>query len=104
MASINLARGLPIQNCPDEITYFLLAKEFHWTPSQIKRESYKDMKGLMTILSNYNKVKNAEMDRISGKGSSGAGGMGGFMKGGKQTVDITDPKVEKELEQKYGRN
>ena len=98
MASINLARGLPINNCPDEITYFLLAKEFGWTPSQIKEQSSKDMKGLITILSTYNKVKNNEMDRMSGKGS---GGIGGF-KGGRQTIDITDPRVEKEVEERFG--
>ncbi len=57
------------------------------------------MKGLMTILSTYNKVKNFEMDKMTGKG--GVGGMGGFV-GGKQTIDITDPRVEKEVQEKYG--
>ncbi len=59
------------------------------------------MKGLMTILSTYNKVKNDEMDKISGKGGGGVG-MGGFI-GGKQTIDITDPRVEKEVQERYGK-
>jgi len=100
MAATDLGRGrsVTVEPCPVEITYFLLAKEFGWTPSQIKEQSSKDMKGLITILSTYNKVKNNEMDRMSGKGS---GGIGGF-KGGRQTIDITDPRVEKEVEERFG--
>ena len=37
---------------------------------------------------------------MTGKGGGGAG-MGGFI-GGKQTIDITDPRVEKEVQRKYG--
>ena len=58
------------------------------------------MKGIMTILSTYNEVKNAEMDKMTGKG--GGTGMGGFI-GGKQTIDITDPRVEKEVQERYGK-
>ncbi len=92
-----------MQNCPEEINYFLYAKEYGWPPDVVDRQNDKKLRGLSIIASNYNKVKNAEMERITGKGSAGAGGMGGFMKGGKQTVDITDPKVEKELQERYGR-
>ena len=53
----------------------------------------------MTILSTYNEVKNAEMDKMTGKG--GGTGMGGFI-GGKQTIDITDPRIEKEVQERYG--
>ena len=36
---------------------------------------------------------------MTGKG--GGVGMGGFV-GGKQIIDITDPRVEKEVQEKYG--
>ena len=69
MAATDLARGRPISvsPTPDEITYFLLAKEFGWLPSQIKKESAKDMRGVMTVMSTYNKVRNAEIERANKK-------------------------------------
>jgi len=51
----------------NEITYFLLAKEFHWTPEQVDRQDAKKMKALTTILSIYNKVTNQETKKINKK-------------------------------------
>jgi len=43
----------------------MLAKEFGWLPSQIKKEDARDIEGVMTVMSTYNKVQNKEMERIS---------------------------------------
>ncbi len=69
MAAAELARGrnITVHPVPVEITYFLLAKEFGWLPSQIKNESSKDMKGIIHVLSTYNKVKNQEIERMNKK-------------------------------------
>lgn len=67
MAAADLARGrtVAVVPFPEEITYFLLAKEFGWLPSQIQNESAKDMKGIIHVMSIYNKVRNNEMDKIN---------------------------------------
>ena len=67
MAATDLARGraISVSPTPDEITYFLLAKEFGWLPSQIKTESARDIRGVMTVMSTYNKVRNAEVERMN---------------------------------------
>jgi len=44
-----------------------LAKEFNWTPKQIDEQDSKKMRALTHILSIYNKVKNAEMEKMSKK-------------------------------------
>ena len=69
MAATELARGrtITVKPVPIEITYFLLAKEFGWLPSQCKGESAKDLKGITHILSIYNKVKNSDMERMAKK-------------------------------------
>jgi len=41
---------------------FLFAKEFGWTPEQIRKQKYKDIRGIMLVMSAYNKVYNAEME------------------------------------------
>lgn len=46
----------------------------------------------MHILSVYNKVKNQEMDRIHKTNAKGS-------RGGRHFVDVTDPQVEKRLNQ-----
>ena len=68
-----MARGrkISINPVPIEITYFLLAKEFGWTPSQCKAESSKDLRGITHVLSVYNNVKNQEIEKINRKAKSG---------------------------------
>ena len=46
---------------------FSLAKEFGWTPSQMKKEDNKDMTALVHILSVFNNVQNKEMEKITRK-------------------------------------
>ncbi|MHA1676158.1 MAG: hypothetical protein ACTSU6_03170 [Candidatus Njordarchaeales archaeon] len=43
---------------PDEIIWFLLAKEFGWSPKQIKEMDAKDVRAMTHLLSTYNRVKN----------------------------------------------
>ena len=66
MAAADLASGRPVLAplVSKEITMFLLAKEFHWTPNQIKEQDAKDIKALIKILSIYNKVYNKKIERI----------------------------------------
>ncbi len=73
-AATQLASGLMITvtSVADEITIFLLMKEFGGTPSQWRSQSTRDIKFITTVLSTYNKIKNAEIERQSrqaGKGS-----------------------------------
>jgi len=67
MAAADLANGRPVLAplVSKEITMFLLAKEFHWTPKQIKEQDAKDIKALTKILSIYNKIQNRKMERIN---------------------------------------
>lgn len=71
MAATELARGrnITVRPVPIEITYFLLAKEFGWLPSQIKNESSKDLKGISHVLSLYNRIKNKEAELAAKKAS-----------------------------------
>ncbi len=73
MAAGELARGrkITVYPVPIEITYFLLAKEFGWLPSQCKAEASKDLKGITHILSVYNNVKNQEIERMNRKSKQG---------------------------------
>ena len=69
MAATDLARGrtITVKPVPIEITYFLLAKEFGWLPSQCKNEAAKDLKGITHILSIYNKVRNQQIEKANKK-------------------------------------
>ena len=71
MAAADFSRGriITVKPVPLEITYFLLAKEFGWLPSQVKNESSKDIKGIMHVLSMYNKVRNQEIEKSNRKSS-----------------------------------
>ena len=73
MAASDLAAGRKVgQNpVPKEITWFLLAQEFGWLPSEIKSEDNKDMQGILTVLSTYNQVRNKEIEKSS-KGIKGS--------------------------------
>lgn len=69
MAAGDLARGrkITVSPVPIEITYFLLAKEFGWLPSQCKAEDARDLRGVTHVLSVYNHVKNQEIERMNRK-------------------------------------
>jgi len=47
--------------------YFSLAQEFGWLPSQIEKESPKNIKGIMQVLSTHNRIKNQEIEQINKK-------------------------------------
>jgi len=63
MAATEYGRGLNIsaQPAPEGMVKFILAKEFGFAPDIVERQSSKNIKGLMTILSIYNKVQNQQM-------------------------------------------
>jgi hypothetical protein len=69
MAATEYARGrqITVQPVPKEIMFFSLAKEFGWLPSQIENESTKNIKGVMHVLSTYNKIMNQEMEKANRK-------------------------------------
>jgi hypothetical protein len=51
-------RAISLKPVPIEITMYLLAKEFGWTPNQIKYADYKDIQGICNVLFTYNRIKN----------------------------------------------
>ena len=69
MATIEYSRGqdVTIEPFPKELIYFSLAKEFGWLPSQIEKEKYKDIKGVLTVLTTVNKVQNKKMENLDKK-------------------------------------
>jgi hypothetical protein len=69
MAASEYARGrkITVSPVPKELTYFSLAKEFHWLPDEIDRQEPKKIKGIMHILSVYNSVKNQETEQANRK-------------------------------------
>ena len=71
IATSDFARGRPItvNPVPREITYFVLAKEFHWTPDKIDKMKPKRVKAMLAMLNVYNKVQNQEMKKITNKRS-----------------------------------
>ena len=96
MATIEYSRGqnVTIEPFPKELIYFSLAKEFGWLPSQIDNEPSKKIEGILTVLSTYNSAKSNEIQKGNRQKSLGMTGAGG-----KQYIDITDPKVEEQLKQ-----
>jgi hypothetical protein len=69
LAATDLAggRAVAIKPVPVEITMFLLAKEFHWTCDEIRNSRVKDIKGITTILSTYNRIKNEKIEQQNRK-------------------------------------
>jgi hypothetical protein len=69
MAATEYARGHNISTpiVPSEITYFSLAKEFGWLPSQVQNEPYKNIRGIMQVLSIFNEIKNKEIEQTNRK-------------------------------------
>ena len=99
-AATQLASGHRITDslALDEITIFLLMKEFGGTPGQWRREASKDIKFLTTILSTYNRVTNEKMERSSKgkKAMNGPRSTGKFMreeKVGPEGIEIIDTPI-----------
>ena len=69
MAASDLALGrkISVYPVPREITYFLLAKEFGWTPDQCDRQETKKLNGIIHVLSVYNNIKNQEIEKQNRK-------------------------------------
>ncbi len=65
MAITDLASGRRVhsESGDDEIAMFLLAKEFGWTPSQIRNENTRDVKCISHMLSVYNSVQSRELKK-----------------------------------------
>lgn len=61
---------MSIRPVPNEIIWFLLAKEFHWSPKQIKEMDSKDVRAMTHLLSTYNRVKNQVAERASKRNSN----------------------------------
>ena len=66
-ADLALGRNVSVSPLPDEIIWFALAKEFGWSPKQIKEMESKDVRAMTHILSTYNRVKNQMIERESRK-------------------------------------
>ena len=88
-----MGNPISISPVPEEIIWFLLAKEFHWLPSEIQNEKTKDVKAITHIMSVYNRVRNQEIERQQKRKNNKVFGKG------KQYIDITDPEVEKRVKQ-----
>ena len=69
MAASEYARGrnITVRPVPKEIMYFSLAKEFHWLPDEIDRQEPRKIRGIMHVLSIYNKIKNQEIENANRK-------------------------------------
>ena len=61
-ADLALGRKIHVNPVPDEIVWFLLAKEFGWSPKQIKEMNAKDVRAMTHMLSTYNRVKNQQAE------------------------------------------
>lgn len=67
-----MARGIPnhsgagldlTQDDNEKFTYFFFAKEFGWTPSQIREQKYSDIVDLNIIASMYNTTVSKEQQK-----------------------------------------
>ena len=69
MAAGEYARGrnITVRPIPNEIIHFSLAKEFGWLPDEIDRQEPKKLKGVLHVLSIYNKIKNQEIEQANRK-------------------------------------
>ena len=71
-------------------------KEFGGLPNQWKKQSVRDIKCITTMLSTYNSVSNAEMNRASkGKGGTGAGYSAGSSTGKSSIMGKKYKRVER---------
>lgn len=61
-ADLALGRVISVRPVPDELMWFLLGKEFGWSPREIKANDAKDIRAMTHILSTYNRVKNQKLE------------------------------------------
>jgi len=66
-ADLALGRTISVRPIPDEITWFLLAKEFGWSPKEIKEMEAKDVRAMTHLLSTFNRVSNQVAERNAKK-------------------------------------
>ena len=50
---------------------FILAKEFGWAPDVVERQSSKNMKGIMTVLSVFNNVQSQQIEKSNAPSNKG---------------------------------
>ena len=64
MAAAEYSRGrnITVRPVPRAMMHFSLAKEFKWLPDEIDRQEPKKIKGILHVLSVYNKIKNKEIE------------------------------------------
>jgi len=69
MAASELARGRKVtaEDVDDEVTKYIFAKEFGWTPSEVDNQNVKDIEAIRIILSTSNKIQNDEMEKMKRK-------------------------------------
>jgi hypothetical protein len=67
MSDYASGRNISVKPVPDELMFFSFAKEFHWTPDQIRSMKAKDVEAMTTMLNVYNRVKNKEIERANKK-------------------------------------
>ena len=74
MAAADLALGriISVRPVPDELIWFLLGKEFGWSPKEIKEMDSKDVRAMTHILSTYNRVKNQKASADAKRAESDA--------------------------------
>ena len=65
LAASDLASGRPlrIKNMPEELIMYSLMEKHHWTPDQIRKIKYKDIKAMLGIDSIFQKVRDSEMKK-----------------------------------------
>jgi len=56
----DLAHGRSVSCSNPYILEFLLAKEFHWTPTEMDEMPYEKVKLYIDMLSIYNRVQNSD--------------------------------------------
>jgi hypothetical protein len=57
--------GRPINDdsISEEITYFLLAQEYKWTPNQVKMMNNKDLKAIRVMTSSFNRTQSSQQNK-----------------------------------------
>ena len=61
MAATEYGRGRNISTpVPEELIKFICAKEFGFAPDVVERQTSRNIKGLMTVLSVFNRIQNQQ--------------------------------------------
>lgn len=72
MAATEYGRGHNISTpVPEEIIKFICAKEFGFAPDVVERQSSRNIKGLMTVLSVFNRIQNQQIEQQSRPSKTG---------------------------------